>query len=333
VTVVSADAPGKLFLTGEYAVLDGAPAVVAAVDRRVAVQCRTTPDGDGLVVESLAEGRRWTANVGERTPLPDGDAGAVLAALRVVRARGSAAGHIAAVVDSRAFLLGGRKLGLGRSAATVVAAVAALGAAEVFALARQAHAALQDGRGSGADVAASFHGGLVEVRRRGEDIAVSARTLPAGVHLVVGYTGEAAPTGPMLRRFEVARAPRALHDLHAAAERAADAVARADAKALLQAVDASGELLAALGREAGIPIVTPALARLVALARRAGAAAKPSGAGGGDCGIALARSPAEAAAVRAAWAGEGLVPLALSIAAEGVRQVPAGDAMDEAARG
>ena len=33
-------APGKLFLLGEYAVLDGCPAVVAAVDRRVAVRSR-----------------------------------------------------------------------------------------------------------------------------------------------------------------------------------------------------------------------------------------------------------------------------------------------------
>jgi len=30
-----ATAPGKLILTGEYAVLDGAPALVIAVDRRV----------------------------------------------------------------------------------------------------------------------------------------------------------------------------------------------------------------------------------------------------------------------------------------------------------
>jgi phosphomevalonate kinase len=74
-----------------------------------------------------------------------------------------------------------------------------------------------------------------------------------------------------------------------------------------------------LGREAGIPVVTPALARLVAAARRAGAAAKPSGAGGGDCGIALVDSPARADAVRAAWRAAGIVPLAIAIAAHGVR--------------
>jgi phosphomevalonate kinase len=32
-----ASAPGKLVLAGEYAVLDGAPAIVMAVDRRAVV--------------------------------------------------------------------------------------------------------------------------------------------------------------------------------------------------------------------------------------------------------------------------------------------------------
>jgi mevalonate kinase len=68
----------------------------------------------------------------------------------------------------------------------------------------------------------------------------------------------------------------------------------------------------------GIPIVTPALARLVAAARRVGAAAKPSGAGGGDCGIALATSAAQAAAVRAAWQEEGVLPLPVRLASEGL---------------
>jgi len=317
--VVSADAPGKLFLTGEYAVLDGAPALVAAVDRRVEVRVRLASGPDAVVVYSIAEGHRHVAGGGA---LPGGDAGAVLAAVRVARARRLVvAGRVEVTVDSRAFLFGGRKLGLGRSAATVTAAVAALvgGGEDGFAAALEAHADFQEGRGSGGDVAASFHGGVVEVRRRDGRLAATARSLPAGLHLVVGYTGTAALTDPMLRRFAVAHAPRVLSDLRAAAERAAAAIARADGAAFLEAVDASGDLLGALGEEAAIPIVTPALARLVAVARRTGAAAKPSGAGGGDCGIAFARSPEHAAAVSEAWAAEGLVPLALAITPDGVR--------------
>jgi phosphomevalonate kinase len=60
--------------------------------------------------------------------------------------------------------------------------------------------------------------------------------------------------------------------------------------------------MVALGQEAGVPIVTPELARACALASGAGAAGKPSGAGGGDCAVILAfgdaaRDRAEAALV------------------------------------
>ena len=49
----------------------------------------------------------------------------------------------------------------------------------------------------------------------------------------------------------------------------------------------AGNALAALGQAAGLPIVTPPFARAAALARELGGAAKPSGAGGGDVGVAF----------------------------------------------
>ena len=106
--------------------------------------------------------------------------------------------------------------------------------------------------------------------------------------------------------------------LREVAVRAADAIERGDAQSLADAVDRSADLLERLGSEVDIPIVTPALARLVAAARRVGAVAKPSGAGAGDCGIALAGSAAQAARVQAAWQEVGIVPLLVAIAPEGV---------------
>jgi hypothetical protein len=84
-----ATAPGKLILTGEYAVLDGAPALVVAVDRRVAARRHTGPRGSSpfliAVVDELA------ARYGADHP-------ATRAAMEIV-------------VDSRAFFLGTTKLG------------------------------------------------------------------------------------------------------------------------------------------------------------------------------------------------------------------------------
>jgi phosphomevalonate kinase len=106
-------------------------------------------------------------------------------------------------------------------------------------------------------------------------------------------------------------------------------VAAGDAGELLAAVDRSADLLVRLGEALDLPIVTPALARLVATARRAGAAAKPSGAGAGDCGIALATSAAQAAAVEEGWRAAGIVPLGLTIDEGGARADVGGE---EAAR-
>jgi phosphomevalonate kinase len=58
------------------------------------------------------------------------------------------------------------------------------------------------------------------------------------------------------------------------------------------------------------------------VARAAGVVAKPSGAGGGDCGIAFARSAAEADALRGAWRDAGIVPLPVGIARDGVATTP-----------
>ena len=317
-----ASAPGKLFLTGEYVVLGGARALVLAVDRRARVEVRLT--GGPLIVDSVADGTSEEIGDALTGELPGGDARAVAAAVRSV-----GLGHLGGRVhvDSGDFLAGGRKLGLGRSAAALVAAAAAfLSARGVFTPARTfdaalaGHALLQNGLGSGGDVAAAVHGGLVEVRRRGRELGVAAREMPAGLHVVVGWSGESAATAPLLSRFVATREHGAatLSQLGSEAERAAAAVARGDADELLAATDVSGRLLERLGHDLDLPIVTPALARLLATARRLGAAVKPSGAGGGDCGVALVGSPAAAAALRDAWRADGIEPLPLALATSGV---------------
>jgi len=317
---VTARAPGKLFLLGEWAVLDGAPALVAAVDRHVVAS--VSPATDGLIVESTdgAGGRIDPAC----EPLPSGDAGALAAVARVMGTTGARVR-----IDSRGLVVGERKLGLGRSAAALVAVTAALDASAapdvVLARALAANRVLQGGRGSGADVGASVHGGVVEARRDGEGLRVVRRALPAGLRLVAGWTGRSAHTAPLLERFAAGGGSRALDALHALAAAGVDAVARGDADAFRGCVDRYADALGRLGDERGLPLVTPELAALVAAARGVGAVAKPSGAGAGDCGIALVRSENEAAAVRAAWRAAGIVPLDVAIAADGVTREVAAD--------
>src|SRR4029453_18770892 len=187
--------------------------------------------------------------------------------LAAVRRRGAPEHAMHFVVDSRAFLVGERKLGLGRSAATLVAATAALApsstAAEVLDRALEANALFQGGQGSGADIAAAVHGGVIEARRADARLQITRRALPPGLHLVAGWTGTSAHTPPLLARFAGGPPPPPLADPARTATAAARAAPRAQARALLEAVDRSAELLVRLGTEVGLPLVTPELAALV----------------------------------------------------------------------
>jgi phosphomevalonate kinase len=318
-TARTATAPGKLFLTGDYVVLRGAPALVAAVDRHARMRLETR-DGP-LTIVSRVEGAE--VRVADVAPdgAPAGDVGAALTVARMLDVRD---GHLD--IDTREFLHGKEKLGLGRSAATIVAATAVWLAARgeqarsvIRTAALEANRRFQGGHGSGGDVAAAVSGGVVEVRRGDGELKTAPSRLPGGLELVVAWSGAGAHTVPLVAKFATAGTCRSLSELGTAAEAAADAAVRDDPEDFCVAVARSGTLLQMVGRDLDLPIVTPSLAALMDVAARLGIAAKPSGAGAGDCAIAFARSPAEAETLRAAWRDAGFLPLALAIEHEGVR--------------
>jgi phosphomevalonate kinase len=160
---------------------------------------------------------------------------------------------------------------------------------------------------------------VVEVRRADGNLRIAPSQLPPGLELVVAWSGAGAHTVPLVAKFAQAGTCRSLSELGTTAEAAADAATRGDAEDFCVAVARAGVLMQMVGRDLDLPIVTPALARLMAVAERLDIAAKPSGAGAGDCVVAFARSPAEAEALRSAWQEAGFLPLALAIDYEGVR--------------
>src|SRR5687768_2714049 len=197
-----ATAPGKLIVTGEYAVLDGAPALVTAIDRRAIARRHPTPRGSSPFLVAVAE-----EIAAQRGATDD-----------------AARAAFAISVDSTAFYHRITKLGLGSSAAVTVAATAlALGTAEkeqVLAIALAAHARAQGprgARGSGADVAAAVHGGtIVYTLTQGgapehRPCRIERRRWPASVAIAPFFTGAAADTAQLVARVAAAReADRAL---------------------------------------------------------------------------------------------------------------------------
>jgi phosphomevalonate kinase len=290
-------APGKVVLSGAYAVLEGAPAIVAAADRYV---------------------------------LADASRAAELVTPEVSAALG--AGGRAPWFDASALRASGRKLGLGSSAAIVVASLGALELADdsdfadselgarVFERALSAHRAAQGG-GSGIDVAASAFGGVLVAQRDGTGLALRAVDVPAGVCIRVLANETPASTPSLIAAVVALRArdsalyARLLGKQADAAEQAAGAAIAGDAAGFVAALSAQGRALAALGVAAGVPIVTPSLERLLEAAERVGAAALPAGAGGGDISLwVTAGTAAEAPPL------DGLLPLDLRLGARGLHQ-------------
>jgi phosphomevalonate kinase len=309
----SVSVPGKLFLGGEYAVLDGAPAIVAAVGRHARANfVPGSSPSSAVVAAAMTEARRHLP------ALPPG----------------------AAQVDTSSFMRGGVKLGLGSSAAAAVAAVGAAFEWGGLPLAQHrelllesadaAHRAAQGGLGSGADIAAAVHGGFLRFVRNSDGSSdIQPTTVAPDLHLVTFWTRAAARTVDFItgvRRFaetNPAAHARRLADLHATAARFAEAFPR-DPAALVEQAAAYGEAMVALGADAALPIVPPAVAEAMALARSLGGAAKPSGAGGGDMGVGffIGKDAAERFAARCP---EGVLVLDIPFGARGAHRLAPAD--------
>lgn len=288
--------PGKLMLAGEYAVLQpGGVAVAMAVGQLVQVR-----PGTATAPQLFAFGRCWPV-LAESTGL----AQMAWRAGQEAQRRWGLDPDVA--VELRvAGQLDGRKVGLGTSAAVTVAMLRAVAAvhekavsdAEIAELARAAHATGQGG-GSGYDVTAIAHGGVIGYHRspdRAEPLA-----WPEGLAMAALFTGEAAPTADALARRQqldphLAAIHRAAAEFFAAwkngqIQEILDALHRCERQIELAAATAPG-------------LLTDAVWAVKRHCAGHGVVARTSGAGGGDCVLA-AGSPAQVATVQEAWQKQG----------------------------
>lgn len=327
--MIEVAAPGKLFVAGEYAVVEpGYPAVLIAVDRFVTVTLEASAGRGQLISDQFGHLPVVWRRDGDRLVI-DRDQRPfdyVLSAIRVVEAFALESGRrldfydlaIRSELDDRS----GRKFGLGSSAAVTVATVTALdrfyslGLDELSRLKLALLATIGvNPLASGGDVAASLYGGWIAfsspdrgwVARRSAETDVvsliaedwpglSVRRLPplTGGRLVVGWTGEPASTAQLVdgiqrrKQQEDSHYESFLEDSRACVEALVAAFDADDLAGAQKQLHRARRLLVRLGVSVGISIETPDLTLLCDSAEFVGAAAKSSGAGGGDCGIVLA---------------------------------------------
>jgi len=241
----------------------------------------------------------------------------------------------------------GIKYGLGSSAAVVTSVITDIlttfltfepARDLIFRLAAISHVKTQ-GNGSGADVAASSYGGLLKyasfqaewlndeyihthsitelIRRDWRYLSVEPMALPTNITFCVGWTGKPASTAKLVDKILQLKSDnpevftRFIRDSEVAVATFFKGMEEGNMTDLFEGVKANRRALATVGEHANALIETPQLTKLCDLAEQYGGAGKPSGAGGGDCGIAFMPSEEKASELMQAWEKVGIKPLTI----------------------
>ncbi len=372
IAMVKVSAPGKLFLSGEWAVLEiGNPGLVAAVNKRVFAELDesnkisiTIDDFNIKNLGAIFDGKeiRFEKELDEKES--EGTQfikGAIETTLKYLGDGAKKAFKIHSWGEQSHVEIEGqvKKIGFGSSAAAVVATVAGILALngeditrkdirdKIYKLSAISHYFTQGKVGSAFDVAASTYGGVFVYQRFDPrwlvdklDAGVSVKevvdqewpsfkaeplVIPDGFRLIVGWTKESASTSAMVKQLnEWAKTNqdeyKRLYDNIANIVRGLiPAWKEGNKEKILELLRKNEDSLRELGQKSGVNIETQNLRKLSEIANQNGAAGKLSGAGGGDCGIAVCFDPETEEKVRKAWQEAGLYLVNTTIDYNGVK--------------
>lgn len=286
---VKVSAPGKLMLLGEHAVVWGRPCLVMAVERRLKIGLEKLKE-KFLEIEApsvgIARYRKNLSELGQNNPSKKARF-VEMTVKHFTQKFGLNFGVGIKTEDGQPL-----NYGLGSSAAVTVAVFKGLaelsrkrlGKKELFDLAYKTILDVQ-GVGSGFDIAAAIYGGTIYFKIAGKEIEkIADFDLP----IVIGWTGVKADTPTLVRKVaqEKENHPQIIKNIFdkitLLVEEGKKTILAKDWLRLGELMNINQKLLENLG------VNTPRLAKLIYAARQAGAlGAKLSGAGGGDCMIAL----------------------------------------------
>lgn len=220
----------------------------------------------------------------------------------------------------------------------------------LFKLAALAHFRAQ-GSGSGADVAAAVYGGLLGytafhpewLKQRSfltssailqitqmswPCLSITKLVWPTSLQLCVGWTKQTASTASLVAEIRSSRSKNETNfqtfiaECSAAVDMILSGLETAQTESMLAGIRYHRRALATLGDLAGVNIETNTLKLLADIAERQGGAGKPSGAGGGDCGIGIIQmrtnsDVTNSQKLRTDWEQAGIEPLNIAITHRG----------------
>ncbi len=316
-------APGKLFLFGEWSVLEGGQALLLPVKAgQRGLLRRSASDLPVLVVKSpefSSDARTWHYEDGawvEQGESTWEGLDVVGAVIKVASERWKPKAELCDLtISTQGLYLRGaaqpKKMGFGSSGSVAVLIAQALGLPEgrqpqeILEVALHGHRQAQDWRGSGADVATSAWGKTISYSLP-EAVGLSSRETgwlsPSvdvvgpcrGLRLSAVWSGQEADTRVLMEAMQAFHQskPKAYKEKIALVSKAADLGVEAwkqqDVRGVIEAVRQSQQALDALGKAAKVDIIVDAHRLAGEVVESVGGSAcawKTSGAGGGDMAL------------------------------------------------
>lgn len=269
--MIHTSAPGKLLLLGDYAVVYGYPCLVTAVNKRLNVAVEIiNKEEDEIITPQVKESRF------------------VLETIAYIKEKFSIKQNVRITTQGDF----SHQVGLGSSSAVTVATAEALNRLfslklskkEIFEISYTVNLLIQ-GVGSGFDIAAATYGGTIEYVKGGTTLnKLKLHSLP----LLVGYSGIKADTPYYIRKVAEAfknkkeELSTLFEEIQSYVLLAKEGLESGDLASVGVAMTKNHSVLQRLG------VSIPKLDEMVNASIQSGAwGAKLSGAGGGDCMIAL----------------------------------------------
>ncbi len=301
---ITVSAPGKLMLFGEHAVVYGRPCIVTAVGQRmkVTVELSNDPFFELKAPDVSVEGYKKQMidlSIGE---IPKGAKFVEIAMYNFYNCYKSYTKNTGIRITTKSQF--SSQFGFGSSSASTVCVIKALSELmgvkltnmEIFKLAYKTVLDIQ-GVASGFDVAAATFGGTLYYVIGGK--ILKPLNLPS-LPLIVGYSGIKADTVTLVNfvKEKAKKYPKVIDDIYTSIEDLVNLAKKALLKGDFQTV---GELMNFnQGYLSSLGVSNDKLEAMIYAARNAGAyGAKLSGAGGGDCMIALAPTKSKKAVEQA----------------------------------
>jgi phosphomevalonate kinase len=321
---IKASAPGKLILLGEYAVLKGAPALVMAVNRFAEVILQPISSNHCLVDApeikisdfpfAITDDQKisFPASISKGTKEKlSFFAAAFEYACQIKEQRFSELPDLKIKLDTSQFFNkeDDQKLGLGSSAALTAALISGLmqfnndkfelqlQIHQIFEAALRAHRKAQGNMGSGIDIAASVFGGILKYkivdREFDKPPFYEKLTIPPNLHILILWTGRSASTGQFVQKVETFKKTepknfeKIINRMSEISDSGIKAFKERDTPRFMKTVRQYSKEMKNLGEKSEIPIVSETHQIISEIVIDGGGVYKPSGAGGGDLGVAF----------------------------------------------